>query len=166
MEKAKIYEQLETASHRAYTRGIQTGNGGNLSARFDKGMIVKSSGGSLADCNKEGEGFVETTLEGDVLSENGKPKREVFLHGLMSVSYTHLAGGIRTVFYLFPGTAKWFPYRKPGSGLYRFCPGRLLYRELPCAFYHALCDCLYGYYLDFMEQDQGRKEYVCHRRQL
>ena len=83
MEKSKIYEQLETASQRAYTRGIQTGNGGNLSARFDKGMIVKSSGGSLADCNKEGEGFVETTLEGDVLSQNGKPTREVFLHGLM-----------------------------------------------------------------------------------
>lgn len=83
MDKAKIYEQLEIASHRAYTRGIQTGNGGNLSARMDGGMIVKSSGGSLADCNQEGEGFVETTLDGEVLSESGKPTREVFLHGLM-----------------------------------------------------------------------------------
>lgn len=44
------YEMLEEAAHRAYTRGIQTGNGGNLSARADFGMIVKSSGGSFADC--------------------------------------------------------------------------------------------------------------------
>lgn len=84
MEKAKIYEQLEIAAHRAYARGIQTGNGGNCSARMEGGMIVKSSGGSLADCNKEGEGFVETTLDGTVLApEGGKPTREVFLHGLM-----------------------------------------------------------------------------------
>lgn len=77
------YEMLELASHRAYTRGIQTGNGGNLSARIDGGMIVKSSGGSFADCLADGTGFVETDLDGKVLSETGKPTREVFLHGLM-----------------------------------------------------------------------------------
>ena len=82
MKKQAIYQQLETAAHRAYARAIQTGNGGNLSARMEDGMIVKSSGGSLADCNAAGEGFVETTLEGVPLSA-GKPTREVFLHGLM-----------------------------------------------------------------------------------
>ena len=83
MEKQKIYEQLELAAHRAYSRGIQTGNGGNLSAAFEGGMIVKSSGGSLADCTRQGEGFVETGLDGEVLTGGGKPTREVFLHGLM-----------------------------------------------------------------------------------
>ena len=51
------YEMLEEAAHRAYTRGIQTGNGGNLSARADFGMIVKSSGGSFADCLADGTGW-------------------------------------------------------------------------------------------------------------
>lgn len=77
------YEMLETAARRAYTRGIQTGNGGNLSARMAGGMIVKSSGGSFADCLADGTGFVETDLDGNVLSKTGKPTREVFLHGLM-----------------------------------------------------------------------------------
>lgn len=77
------YEMLEEAAHRAYTRGIQTGNGGNLSARADFGMIVKSSGGSFADCLANGTGFVETDLDGSVLSPSGKPTREVVLHGLM-----------------------------------------------------------------------------------
>ena len=77
------YEMLEEAAHRAYTRGIQTGNGGNLSARADFGMIVKSSGGSFADCLADGTGFVETDLDGSVLSPSGKPTREVVLHGLM-----------------------------------------------------------------------------------
>ena len=86
MEKREIYEQLETAAHRAYARGIQTGNGGNLSARTDEGMIVKASGGSLADCSRDGSGFVETTLEGRAWEKEklaGKPTREVFLHGLL-----------------------------------------------------------------------------------
>ena len=80
-----ILKQLEVAANRAYTRGIQTGNGGNLSARTDDGkMIVKSSGGSFADCTSAGEGFVKTDFDGNVLpGEAGKPTREVFLHGLM-----------------------------------------------------------------------------------
>ena len=77
------YEKLEVAAHRAYTRGIQTGNGGNLSARCEDGMIVKSSGGSFADCRADGTGFVETDLNGNMRSASGKPTREVFLHGLV-----------------------------------------------------------------------------------
>ena len=41
------YEMLEEAAHRAYTRGIQTGNGGNLSARADFGMIVNPAAAPL-----------------------------------------------------------------------------------------------------------------------
>ena len=69
------YEMLEEAAHRAYTRGIQTGNGGNLSARADFGMIVKSSGGSFADCLADGTGFVETDLDGSVLPVRQAHKR-------------------------------------------------------------------------------------------
>lgn len=83
MDREQIYEQLEIASHRAYKRGIQTGNGGNLSARFGDGMIVKASGGSLADCSREGRGFVEADLEGKAPDAVAAPTREAYLHGLI-----------------------------------------------------------------------------------
>ncbi|MCB2202814.1 class II aldolase/adducin family protein [bacterium] len=81
-----IYEQLETAAQRAYARGIQTGSGGNLSARVPGSdqMIVKSSGGSFADCDREGNGFILTDLNGEKIEEvPGRPTREAFLHGLI-----------------------------------------------------------------------------------
>lgn len=83
MDREALYRQLETASRRAYMRGIQTGSGGNLSARFEGGMIVKASGGSLADCSRDGRGFVETDLEGEVIAGTAVPTREVYLHGLL-----------------------------------------------------------------------------------
>ena len=77
---------LETAAHRAYKRGMQTGNGGNLSAKIlnQDLMIVKSSGGSFIDCSKTGSGFVLTDLDGNIKSKTSdSPTREVFLHGLI-----------------------------------------------------------------------------------
>ena len=80
-----LLENLALAAHRAYSRGIQTGSGGNLSSRVgDNLMLVKSSGGSFADCDATGNGFVLTDLDGEVQKGfPGKPTREVFLHGLM-----------------------------------------------------------------------------------
>ena len=80
-----LLENLALAAHRAYSRGIQTGSGGNLSSRVgDHLMLVKSSGGSFADCDATGNGFVLTDLDGEVQEGfPGKPTREVFLHGLM-----------------------------------------------------------------------------------
>lgn len=80
-----LLENLALAAHRAYSRGIQTGSGGNLSSRVgDNLMLVKSSGGSFADCDATGNGFVLTDLDGEVQEGfPGKPTREVFLHGLM-----------------------------------------------------------------------------------
>ena len=65
-KRAELYTLLNIAAQRAYARGIQTGSGGNLSARdIEAGqMIVKASGGSFADCSSEGEGFVVTKLDG------------------------------------------------------------------------------------------------------
>lgn len=81
-----LYQQLAIAAQRAYSRGIQTGSGGNLSARVPNSdqMIVKSSGGSFADCDQFGNGFIPTDFYGEKISDApGKPTREAFLHGLI-----------------------------------------------------------------------------------
>ena len=60
----EIAEKLVIASKRAYNRGIQTGSGGNVSARIPgtETMLVKASGGSLGDCTLEG--FLITDFDG------------------------------------------------------------------------------------------------------
>lgn len=81
--RVKIAEELALASKRAYTRGIQTGSGGNVSSRIpgEDRMLVKASGGSLGDCDKES--FLVTDFEGNIIEGNGKPTREALLHGLI-----------------------------------------------------------------------------------
>ncbi len=91
----KYFIDLEKAAHRAYTRGIQTGSGGNLSSRINGQnlMLVKGSGGSFADCNSAGEGFVLTDLFGEVVLETSdKPTREAFLHGLLYQINSEIGG--------------------------------------------------------------------------
>lgn len=80
-ELDKIAEKLVIASKRAYTRGIQTGSGGNVSARIPgtDTMLVKASGGSLGDCTAES--FLITDFEGKLIKGEGKPTREALLHG-------------------------------------------------------------------------------------
>lgn len=99
MEQAKkrgeLYTLLNMAAQRAYARGIQTGSGGNLSARdIEAGqMIVKASGGSFADCTSEGEGFVVTSLDGTrVQPSDPKPTREVVLHGMLYELLPNIGG--------------------------------------------------------------------------
>ena len=77
----EIAKKLVTASKRAYNRGIQTGSGGNVSARIPgtETMLVKASGGSLGDCTPEG--FLITDFDGNLIEGNGKPTREALLHG-------------------------------------------------------------------------------------
>lgn len=80
-EVLEIAEKLVIASKRAYNRGIQTGSGGNVSARIPgtNTMLVKASGGSLGDCAPEG--FLITDFDGNVIEGVGKPTREALLHG-------------------------------------------------------------------------------------
>ena len=80
-ETYKIAEKLVIASKRAYTRGIQTGSGGNVSARIPgtETMLVKASGGSLGDCTPEG--LLITDFDGNLIEGTGKPTREALLHG-------------------------------------------------------------------------------------
>ncbi|GAA6490989.1 MAG TPA: class II aldolase/adducin family protein [Candidatus Bariatricus faecipullorum] len=79
----KIAEELVIACKRAYTRGIQTGSGGNVSARIpgEDLMLVKASGSSFADSTPEG--FVITDFDGNLVEGEGKPTREALLHGLL-----------------------------------------------------------------------------------
>lgn len=80
----EVYEiavNLVTAGKRAYNRGIQTGSGGNVSARIPgtETMLLKASGGSLGDGTPEG--FLITDFEGNLIEGEGKPTREALLHG-------------------------------------------------------------------------------------
>lgn len=79
----KLSSELVIACNRAYTRGIQTGSGGNVSARVPGKdlMLVKASGSSFADCTSEG--FVITDFDGNLVEGSGKPTREALLHGLL-----------------------------------------------------------------------------------
>jgi L-ribulose-5-phosphate 4-epimerase len=82
-EQSKVAEQLVIACKRAYTRGIQTGSGGNVSARVPGKdlMLVKASGSSFVDCTPDG--FVVTDFDGNMVAGKGKPTREALLHGLI-----------------------------------------------------------------------------------
>lgn len=52
---SELSEEISRVARAAYQRGLQTGNGGNLSARLHDGgrMLIKSSGTSFADCAPE-----------------------------------------------------------------------------------------------------------------
>lgn len=93
MNKKTILETLTLAAHRAYDRGIQTGSGGNISARMpgQNRMVVKSSGGSLADCREDGEGWV--TVDFDGRTEDAiAPSREWRLHAALLESLPQIGG--------------------------------------------------------------------------
>lgn len=95
MEQNDTLRLLALAAQRAYNRGIQTGSGGNLSARgsVSGSMIVKSSGGSFAEVSAGGASLVTTDLYGKPLpGETGKPTREFVLHGLLYRTLPELGG--------------------------------------------------------------------------
>ena len=84
MEDLQILRrQLVVASQRAYRRGIQTGSGGNVSARVPGKnlMLVKASGSSFEDSTEEG--FLITDFDGNLVEGRGKPTREALLHGYL-----------------------------------------------------------------------------------
>lgn len=98
-EYLEIYKDLTTAAHRAYKRGIQTGSGGNLSEKIpdNKGMIVKSSGGSFIDCTEEGGGWICMEYSGKLFpGEAGKPTREWVLHKVLLENIDRCAAVVHT----------------------------------------------------------------------
>lgn len=86
----KITNELVIACHRAYNRKIQTGSGGNVSARIpgEELMLVKASGGSLGDCDNLS--FLVTDFDGNLVEGSGKPTREALLHGYVYKMLPHV----------------------------------------------------------------------------
>lgn len=76
-----LKKQLVESAHICSQRGMQTGNGGNISARIPDTdwMLIKSSGSSLGDSTVGS--FVISDLEGNVMKGEEKPSRESLLHG-------------------------------------------------------------------------------------
>jgi L-ribulose-5-phosphate 4-epimerase len=87
-----IEKDLIEAAARAYRRGIQTGNGGNLSARIPGKdlMVVKPSGVSFIDCNEDN--LVVTDFDGKVVAGSGKASREALLHGVLYRNVPSIGG--------------------------------------------------------------------------
>ena len=76
----QIKKELLVCARRAYTIGLQTGNGGNLSARAagtDK-VVIKGSGHSFGECTLDN--LVTVNLDGEMIDGPGKPSREIKTH--------------------------------------------------------------------------------------
>jgi len=75
-----VKKELLACARRAYTIGLQTGNGGNLSARVagTDTVVIKGSGHSFGECTMDN--LVTVNLEGEILEGPGKPSREIKTH--------------------------------------------------------------------------------------
>ena len=76
----QVKKELLACARRAYAIGLQTGNGGNLSARpagTDQ-VIIKGSGTSFGECAMDN--LVTVTLDGEMIDGPGKPSREIRTH--------------------------------------------------------------------------------------
>ena len=73
-------KELLTCARRAYTIGLQTGNGGNLSARVagTDTVVIKGSGHSFGECSMDN--LVTVNLDGEIIEGPGKPSREIKTH--------------------------------------------------------------------------------------
>lgn len=77
---AVLKQQMQTAASRAYTCGLQSGNGGNLSARPANAqyMVIKASGKSFGECSPDT--LITIDYDGQVLEGTLKPSREYLTH--------------------------------------------------------------------------------------
>lgn len=110
----EIKNDVILAAARAYARGIQTGSGGNFSARIPGAdrMIVKSSGGSFADANAKN--LLITDFDGNVFEGDGKPTREALLHGFIYKVAPQVNGVMHCHA---PWSIGWGHYKKPLDGV-------------------------------------------------
>ena len=76
----KVKEELLACARRAYDIGLQTGNGGNLSARpaGTEQVIIKGSGTSFGECTMDN--LVTVNLGGEMIDGPGKPSKEIRTH--------------------------------------------------------------------------------------
>lgn len=80
LELETLREQIVQAAGRAYRIGLQSGNGGNLSARIpgEQIVLIKPSGASLGEISAEN--LVAVDFEGKVIEGTGRPSRELRTH--------------------------------------------------------------------------------------
>jgi L-ribulose-5-phosphate 4-epimerase len=92
----EVSKAVIEAAGRAYRRGIQTGSGGNLSARLPGQdlMVVKPSGVSFIECTEEN--LVVTDFDGNLVAGKGKPTREALLHGVLYRHVPSIGGVVHT----------------------------------------------------------------------
>lgn len=76
----QLQKDIVACARRAYDTGLQTGNGGNLSARLagtDR-IIIKPSGFSFGECTTEN--LITVNLDGEPVEGRGAPSRELMTH--------------------------------------------------------------------------------------
>lgn len=76
MENVK--QQLSNICHRLYEKGLSPGFSGNASVRVSDTIFMTPSGISLADVLPDN--IIEVNFNGELLSGEGKPTSEKFLH--------------------------------------------------------------------------------------
>lgn len=93
--KAAKEDYLQAAT-RAYSSGLQTGNGGNISVRVQEQqlMVIKASGKSFGDSGLEN--IVLADYDGKVVSGSLKPSREIVLHKSIYQRYPHIGAIVHT----------------------------------------------------------------------
>jgi len=76
----QVKKELVACARRAYAIGLQTGNGGNLSARQagSDQVVIKGSGTSFGECTMDN--LVTVNLDGEMIDGPGKPSREIKTH--------------------------------------------------------------------------------------
>lgn len=76
----QVKKELLACARRAYAIGLQTGNGGNLSARLSgtQQVVIKGSGTSFGECTADN--LVTVNLNGEIIGGPGKPSREIRTH--------------------------------------------------------------------------------------
>ena len=76
----QVKKEILACTRRAYAIGLQTGNGGNLSARQAgaEQVVIKGSGTSFGECTMDN--LVTVNLDGEIVDGPGKPSREIKTH--------------------------------------------------------------------------------------
>ena len=76
----QVKKELLACARRAYAIGLQTGNGGNLSARpaGSDQVVIKGSGTSFGECTMDN--LVTVNLDGEMIGGPGRPSREIKTH--------------------------------------------------------------------------------------
>ena len=89
----QVKKELLACARRAYAIGLQTGNGGNLSARpaGTEQVVIKGSGTSFGECTMDN--LVTVNLDGEMIDGPGKPSREIRTHITLAIM-AHRMGGV------------------------------------------------------------------------